>query len=416
MQQWLAVRGVTLSAILTAAALMENTAAAAAPPVLMGATVKAVLAPVAGKAATTLSPSAVALADGLIRTLAVAKVKAGVALVLAVSTVIGGASMAALQMGPPVGQANPPQEAAVMSEPETFAPPPVPLFPRIDEQVLALAFTPDGKKLVTAGARHIHPGQLKIWDVEAGKPLVTIKGISGVRSLAVSPDGGTIATGDFSGAIRLLDTATGEESTMTKGHTVGVNGVAFSADGTFLVSAGLDRTVRLWNVKDLKERKAFHGHTDMVFSVAVFRHGRSFVTGGKDNTARIWDVETGKEKFALKGHLAAVEAVAISRDDKVVATASWDQTIKLWDAETGRETAAIDAKPGAVLFVAFSPDGTLLAAGGADGTVRLWDVKTQKLTGRLAERHAGAVWAVAFCATGNSWPAAAPTGPRRSGA
>src|SRR4051812_35852506 len=169
----------------------------------------------------------------------------------------------------------------------------------IDEQILALVFTPDGKKLVTAGARFTLPGQFLVWDVATHKELVRVRGITGIRSLAMSPDGQTVACGVFGGAIMLRDVNSGRIRAEATGHEIGVNSLAFSKDGTLLVSAGLDRILKLWNVKGLQERQAFCGHTDMIFSVAFLGHGREFVSGGQDKTARLWDIASGTCKFTL---------------------------------------------------------------------------------------------------------------------
>ena len=239
---------------------------------------------------------------------------------------------------------------------DRFVPPAIPFVAPVDEQVLTLAFSPDGKKLVTAGARHTQPGQLKIWDVQTAQELVWVRGFSGVRSIVWSPDGKTLATGDFSGSVRLRDAATGAERAAAKGHTIGINAVAYSFDGTMLVSAGLDRVVKLWDAADLQERKEFIGHGNMVLSAAFFRHGRAFVTTSKDGTAKIWDVAAGKEMHSPRGHGQGVEMVAISPDDKIVATAGWDKTIRLWDADSGVEKGKLEgASERGPLAVAFLP-------------------------------------------------------------
>jgi sugar lactone lactonase YvrE len=269
----------------------------------------------------------------------------------------------------------------------------------IDEQVLALAFTPDGKKLVTAGARQTLPGQLMVWDVATGKELVRVRGITGTRGVAVSPDGRTVACGEFGGTVTLRDVGTGQARAQETGHDIGVNGLAFSRDGTLLVSAGLDRVLKLWDVKALQERKAFVGHTDMIFSVAFFNHGRAFVSGGQDKWARIWDVATGEETVTLRGHAAPVEMVAVSPDDKVVATGSWDRTIKFWDPATGGELATLAGHNGSVLALAFSADGKLLASATDRGTVYLWDVETRQQI-RTCQQHPAPVWSLAFSPDG----------------
>jgi len=265
----------------------------------------------------------------------------------------------------------------------------------VDEGVWTLTFSPDGKRLVTAGGHHSRPGQLQIWDLASRKPLVTRQALQGVRSTAWSPDGNILATGHWGGDIKLRDPLTGEERTTLTGHHIGVNDLAFSADGALLASAGLDKTAILWNLKTLRERQTFLGHSDMVFSIAFFRHGRAIVTGSKDRTARIWDLDTGKERFVLRGHGGAVDTLAVSPDEKIVATGSGDRTIRLWNPESGEETAILRQNKSYVKSLSFSSDGLFLASAGSDGTVYLWDVVSRKLL-QSVRQHDGIARVVAF--------------------
>jgi serine/threonine protein kinase len=276
---------------------------------------------------------------------------------------------------------------------------PGPAEDAVDEQVWTLAFSPDGTRLVTGGGNHTLPGQLQIWDVAAGKPLVSRRALPGVRAVACSPDGQVLATGHWEGEIKLRDPQTGTEWATLSGHERGANALAFSADSALLASAGLDATVRLWDVKARRERRQFLGHDGMVFSVAFFRHGRALLTGGNDGTARIWDLETGKEPLVLRGHARPVETVAVSPDDTVVATGSWDGTVKLWDADSGREVAALRASPNWVLAVAFSPDGRLLAVAGSGGFVHIWDVASRQRLSSV-QQHGAFARALAFSPDG----------------
>jgi hypothetical protein len=269
----------------------------------------------------------------------------------------------------------------------------------VDENVWALAFSPDSKRLVTAGGRRTSPGQLQIWDVGTRKPLVTRRASPGVRSVAFSPDGLILATGHWEGDIKLRDPVTGKPLKTLAGHDSGANALAFSADNTLLASAGLDKTVKLWDVPAGTERREFTGHDGMVLSVAFFHNRRAVVSGSWDRTARIWDLDAGVQRLALRTHRHVVEAVAVSPDDKVLATGSWDQTIKLWDAETGKETGMLRQNGGNVQALAFSPDGRLLASAGSDGRLRVWDVP---LRNPLLDvpRHQGLAWTVAFSPDG----------------
>ena len=366
----------------------------------------------------------------------------GLLLVL-LTTLIGG--MAVVLAPPPTNAQAPPkvalpsrpaellQETHVTSEADTFLTQPSSFRLPLSEEVVTLAFSPDGKKLATAGSTNGGPGQFKIWDVTAAKELIGIRRLIGVRSVAFSPDGRGIACGDFGGTIRVRDPNTGADLKRVRAHNSGVNCVAYAVDGKLLVSAGLDRTVKIWDAATLQEQKVYAGHTDMVLSAAFFPDGQTVVSGSADRTARIWDFNTGKERFTLSGHRAGVECVAVSPDGKTIATASWDRTIRLWEADTGKELGQLGGNENAVYGVAFSPvDANLLASCTASGTVSLWDVKTKILLRRLeppsltvvggslfgvspalglslaasemrfrrTSIHAGMVWAVAFSPDG----------------
>jgi WD40 repeat protein len=270
----------------------------------------------------------------------------------------------------------------------------------IDERVLGVAFTSDGKRLITAGARDQQPGQVIAWDLTSGKALGHTRGIRGTRGIALSPDDQTLACGEFGGIIRLRDPISGKETGALKGHSVGVNSLAFNTDGSMLASAGLDRVVKVWDMKSKNAKKTLIGHQGMVFSVAFFLSGKAIVTGSEDKTAIIWDLETESPKFTLKLD-NGVETVVVSPDDKFVVTGSWDGKIGLWDAATGTEVGAFPHDRSGIYALAFSPDGQTLAAGGTNSLVHLYAMETRQPYGAQG-RHAGPVWALAFSPDGTT--------------
>src|ERR1700757_1744323 len=80
--------------------------------------------------------------------------------------------------------------------------------------VYAVAFSPDGKRLVTGG----FDSTIKFWDVGAGEEIRTLNGPGPVDSIAFSPDGKFLVSGGEDGAIILWNAETGEEIRGFSGH------------------------------------------------------------------------------------------------------------------------------------------------------------------------------------------------------
>ena len=91
----------------------------------------------------------------------------------------------------------------------------------------------------------------------------------------------------------------------------GVRSVAFSPDSTQLVNGGSGGTVRVYDVASGEERLTLRGHSDVV-SVAFSPDGTRLVSGGDD--VKVWDAENGQETYTFQGRCGPVSSVAFSPD------------------------------------------------------------------------------------------------------
>ncbi len=266
--------------------------------------------------------------------------------------------------------------------------------------VRSVAFSPDGNRIATGAGDPNKPAEAKVWDAGTGQELLALKRFTGeVWSVAFSPDGKRIVTGDGHraggrGEATVWDAGTGQEILALKGHTGPVRSVAFSPDNQRIVSGGGDGA-KVWDAETGQELRALKGYTAYVWSVAFSPDNKRIVTGCWDRTAKVWDAATGQELLTLKGHTGWVLSAAFSPDNKRVVTGSVDNTVRMWDAETGLEVLALKGHAAEVSSVAFSPDGKRIVSASADSTAKAWDAETGQKVLTL-KGNTGPVRGVAF--------------------
>ena len=232
------------------------------------------------------------------------------------------------------------------------------LIPQIGHAgtIHSIAFSPDGKLLASGenGQRVI------VWDVAVGRQLRTLIGdIGGVNEVAFSPDNKTLAIGKVIAPLTLWDVTTGQE--LQKLGT-GADVFTFSPDGKSLASnVGFGEEIKFWDVATGRELRTLQGLADQATSLVFSADGEFLAGGDTKGNVILWAVARGMEVRRLRGQLGNITALAFRPDSRTLAVSEvFGNASALMFAEvaTGQELRRL--KPGGT-SLSFSADGKLLA-------------------------------------------------------
>ncbi len=280
---------------------------------------------------------------------------------------------------------------------------------------------PDGRRLATAG----QDGTVALWDDQARR-LQELKGPSQrLDVLSISADGAWVAAGSSQGEVWLWSTASGQGRALGR-HSKGIRGLAFSPGGQHLASGDASGEVWRWEVASGQGQR-LHQHKGEAAALAFSSDGQLLASGSADHTLWVYEMASGKsDKMDMSGLGILLLSFAPGTQEAFTINVA-DQAItrtRAWPLTSLEDSSSLESPsdPDGVLHLAFSPDGQRAVSGSFDGTARVWDLRSGE--SRVLEGHRGPVVWVAFSPDGKRvltasqdgtvrlWPDDLPQEPR----
>jgi len=302
--------------------------------------------------------------------------------------------------------------------------------------IYAMSLSGDGRWLAIGGylsdADRISASAIRLYEFASGKLVKVLRGHKQVVfALAFSADGKRLISGSADKTARIWDVDSGQLLAALKGHSAKINAVAFNKNGTRIVTAGDDETLRLWDAADGKLIAEMTEHTSIrkreneneqnrggsVETAAFSPDNKMIASGSKDGRVLFWDANTGAflRQLANPGGmvgLAAIKSLSFSPDSKWLLFASEYDGCTIYEVESGKELrdGELRDKPREFLDpvknpkcgagATYSPDG-LQAVAAFNSSVQILDPRANKLI-RTLESSGTTVFAASFAKDGRS--------------
>jgi WD40 repeat protein len=246
------------------------------------------------------------------------------------------------------------------------------------------AISPDAQWIAVATGSSFRVLQLD----EGSERFVRRVGDSRITALAFSPDGSKllVAAGIGSPDIHCWDIGTGDETGVLKGHHSYVTALQFTPDGKHLVSSSTDQTIRLWDWPTGRSLAALRGHPDEVDGLALSPKGDTFASRCRDGSIFLWPLHCPAQTPAYRtlpvkvathyGGWAQPRPVVFAPDSRSIIAIEPDGALTQWDLATLQRTRRWKSESQKTGKIVIAPNASQAAILDFEGRLSLLDLST----------------------------------------
>jgi WD40 repeat protein len=233
--------------------------------------------------------------------------------------------------------------------------------------VSALAVSNDGQLIATGD----WSGTVRVWDIESGAVLSERQAHAGGVS-AIAMTAKTVVSGSWDGSLFAWDTQTGDARKLVENAGV-IHSVVMTTNGQIL--AGMwDGTVRVWDGAKLNKRCPV-AHAGEVTALAVASDGRTVISGSAEGRVKEWNLFGDTNERKLAGHRDGINMVAITRNGHLLVSGSDSGAVTLYSKGTQLPRSLVSPVDG-VTSLAVTPDGRRAISGCRKGSLTVWSLES----------------------------------------
>jgi WD40 repeat protein len=258
-------------------------------------------------------------------------------------------------------------ESQLETKPLHFAPIPGSYHP-----VMALALSPDEKRLAVARANRIYIHDLSQTNYPVAAKLEGHRDT--VQSVAWSRDGRWIATGSFRHIVLWDAPALRQERDITNNLLGRITALQFTSNSsTLVVSDGVptkNGVIHLLSPTAETDESVWPAHKDSIYALCLSPDGKRIASAGADKIIRLWDTSTRKETGKLEAHTGHILALAFNPDGTMLASGAADKVLNFWETTNWHQAITLNSHPAPVTALAWAADGKNLISVCEDGIPR----------------------------------------------